>query len=146
MTSSEADFISPAVASQLKEPLTPALSPSDGERERCCAKSSPVSGPDRLGAIFTLSPSEGERARVRGLVRSGFSRSIFAAFVSFALFLGFQTQSVCAVTLVVTNTSDSGAGSLRQAILSANLTPSVADVINFNIPGAGPHVITPLTP
>jgi hypothetical protein len=49
-------------------------------------------------------------------------------------------------TLVVTNTSDSGAGSLRQAILSANLSTNVPDVINFNIAGAGPHTISPLTP
>jgi hypothetical protein len=49
-------------------------------------------------------------------------------------------------TIVVTNTADSGSGSLRQAILSANATVNVADVINFNISGAGPHTISPLTP
>jgi len=49
-------------------------------------------------------------------------------------------------TLVVTNTSDSGAGSLRQAILSANLSANVPDIINFNIAGAGPHTISPITP
>jgi hypothetical protein len=45
-------------------------------------------------------------------------------------------------TFTVTNTNDSGAGSLRQAILSANTNVS-ADLIVFNIPGAGPHTITP---
>ncbi len=43
---------------------------------------------------------------------------------------------------VVTNTSNSGAGSLRQAILSANATSGL-DLITFNIPGAGPHTISP---
>ncbi len=44
----------------------------------------------------------------------------------------------------VTNTDDSGPGSLRQAILDANANPG-ADLITFNIPGAGPHTIAPLT-
>jgi hypothetical protein len=43
---------------------------------------------------------------------------------------------------VVTNTDDSGPGSLRQAILNANAKPG-KDTIAFNIPGSGPHVITP---
>ncbi len=42
----------------------------------------------------------------------------------------------------VTNTNDSLAGSLRQAILDANAT-GVADTINFNIGGGGVHTITP---
>lgn len=45
---------------------------------------------------------------------------------------------------LVTNTSDSGPGSLRQAILDANAHPNDAgaiDKILFNIPGAGPHNI-----
>lgn len=41
----------------------------------------------------------------------------------------------------VTNTADSGAGSLRDAIKWANATSSF-DTIVFNIPGAGPHTIT----
>ena len=45
---------------------------------------------------------------------------------------------------VVTNTDDSGAGSLRQAILDANANPG-ADTIMFDIPGAGPFTISPLT-
>ena len=50
-----------------------------------------------------------------------------------------------AATYTVTNTNDSGAGSLRQAIIDANtLTPGVPDTIIFNIPGAGPHTIAPL--
>jgi len=48
------------------------------------------------------------------------------------------------LSFVVTNTNDGGAGSLRQAILNANSTVGV-DNITFNIPGAGPHTITPAT-
>jgi len=44
--------------------------------------------------------------------------------------------------LVVNNTEDSGAGSLRQALLDANNNPG-ADEIHFNIPGSGIHTITP---
>ncbi len=49
------------------------------------------------------------------------------------------------VTFTVVNTNDSGAGSLRQAILDANAL-SGQDLIVFDIPGAGVHTITPLTP
>jgi hypothetical protein len=48
------------------------------------------------------------------------------------------------LSFVVTNTNDGGAGSLRQAILNANSTVGV-DNITFDIPGAGPHTITPAT-
>ncbi len=48
-------------------------------------------------------------------------------------------------TFTVTNSSDSGTGSLRQAILNANADslqpPGVVDVINFNL-GPGNHTIT----
>ena len=47
--------------------------------------------------------------------------------------------------LVVTNTSDSGIGSLRQAILTADSLPN-GGTITFNIPGAGPQTIQPGTP
>jgi hypothetical protein len=43
----------------------------------------------------------------------------------------------------VVNTNDAGNGSLRTAIDNANNTAGL-DSIFFNIPGAGPHVITPL--
>ena len=50
--------------------------------------------------------------------------------------------------LVVTNTADSGPGSLRQAILNANAIANEggADLISFNIPGAGVHTIQPASP
>ncbi len=46
-------------------------------------------------------------------------------------------------SFVVINTNDSGAGSLRQAILNANANNGLNDTINFNIPGAGLHTISP---
>jgi hypothetical protein len=53
---------------------------------------------------------------------------------------------VSAATFTVTTTADSGAGSLRQAILDSNTNGiNDSDMIAFNIPGAGPHVIAPLT-
>jgi Right handed beta helix region len=42
---------------------------------------------------------------------------------------------------IVTNTNDSGSGSLREAVTWANTAPSPATV-TFAIPGAGPHTIT----
>lgn len=51
---------------------------------------------------------------------------------------------LCLATFTVTNTFDAGAGSLRQAIEDANRQGG-ADVINFAIPGPGPHTIAPLT-
>src|SRR5437867_1330396 len=49
-----------------------------------------------------------------------------------------------AATFVVTNTADTGPGSLRQAILDANATPAL-DGITFSLPGAAPHTISLLT-
>ncbi len=47
--------------------------------------------------------------------------------------------------LQVTNTDDSGPGSLREALDTANATPT-PDTVTFAIPGAGPHVIRPASP
>jgi len=49
-----------------------------------------------------------------------------------------------AATFTVTNTNDSGPGSLRQAILDSNANAG-SNSIMFNIPGAGVHTITPVT-
>lgn len=53
-----------------------------------------------------------------------------------------------AAVFTVINTSDSGAGSLRQAITDANATVNVVvpDQIAFAIPGTGPFVISPASP
>ncbi|MEQ9232356.1 MAG: choice-of-anchor D domain-containing protein, partial [Cyclobacteriaceae bacterium] len=51
--------------------------------------------------------------------------------------------AVTSTLYVVTNTNDSGVGSLRQAITNANA--SSGETISFNIPGAGPWDITLLS-
>ncbi len=50
-----------------------------------------------------------------------------------------------AATFTVTSTADSGAGTLRQAIIDANNTAGF-DTIAFNIAGGGPHTIALSTP
>ena len=68
------------------------------------------------------------------------SRRIALATALFSL----VALAVTAATYTVTTTADSGAGSLRQAILDANANAG-ADTIAFDIPGSGIHTITPLT-
>ena len=51
------------------------------------------------------------------------------------------SSSAFANTYTVTTTADSGAGSLRQAILDANGNPG-ADIIHFNITGSGVQTIS----
>ena len=65
---------------------------------------------------------------------------------SIPLGLGFVLSLGAAhgATFTVTNTNDSGGGSLRQAILDAN-TAAGPDTIDFNIPGTGPFQILPLS-
>lgn len=50
-----------------------------------------------------------------------------------------------ALTVTVVNTSNSGAGSLRQAITDVNTSVDPSNTIDFNIPGSPPHTITPVT-
>ena len=59
-----------------------------------------------------------------------------------ALGLFFAAVSSYANTYTVTSTGDSGAGTLRQAILDANANVGT-DAIHFNIPGGGVHTIAP---
>jgi hypothetical protein len=47
-------------------------------------------------------------------------------------------------TYIVDNTGDSGPGSLRDAIAWTNGNSGL-DHINFDIPGDGPHIISPLS-
>jgi hypothetical protein len=58
-----------------------------------------------------------------------------------ALAFALQTTALSAETFVVSNTNDSGPGSLRQAILDANSAPG-PDVIVFNLPRPGVQTIT----
>ncbi|HUP79999.1 MAG TPA: DUF4347 domain-containing protein, partial [Pirellula sp.] len=55
-----------------------------------------------------------------------------------------ESYSGLLATYTVTNTNDSGAGSLRQAIIDANANAG-ADTIAFNIAGTGVHTISPTT-
>jgi hypothetical protein len=59
--------------------------------------------------------------------------------LTFALLLATASAAV-ANTYTVTSTADSGAGSLRQAILDANGNAG-ADTIAFSITGSGVHTI-----
>ena len=52
-----------------------------------------------------------------------------------ALLLLLAASSLAGATFTVTNTNDSGAGSLRQAILDANANPG-DDTIEFNVSGS----------
>ncbi len=63
-----------------------------------------------------------------------------------SLAIGFVALagSLSAATFTVTNTNDSGAGSLRQAILDCNGNAGL-DSIHFNITGSGVHTIQPLS-
>ena len=63
-------------------------------------------------------------------------RALFTTFAFFILLLA--AQQVSAATITVSNTADSGAGSLRQAVADANGTPA-DDTINFAIPLTDPN-------
>jgi uncharacterized repeat protein (TIGR01451 family) len=56
-----------------------------------------------------------------------------------------EPRTLLAVLSVI-NTNDTGAGSLRQAILTSNGSGSVVDTIDFAIPGTGIQTITPQSP
>src|SRR5262245_4202689 len=62
-----------------------------------------------------------------------------------AALLGFVAVAVGAATFTVINTDDSGAGSLRQAIMDAGSGGPGPHEIHFDIPGSGVHTITPAT-
>ena len=56
-------------------------------------------------------------------------------FILIGIVLCAVAAKTSAATFTVTNTNDSGAGSLRQAINNANSVILSFDVIEFNIPG-----------
>ena len=55
------------------------------------------------------------------------------------------SPALWADTFTVTNTDDSGTGSLRQAMLDSNASAGVVDTIAFAIPGDGVHTIALLS-
>ena len=72
--------------------------------------------------------------------------SIYLRFIALNLFsiLTFSGAAL-AENYVVTSSADSGAGTLRQAILDANATPE-KDSIVFDLPGVAPHILWLSTP
>lgn len=55
-------------------------------------------------------------------------------------------QETTAATFQVTNTNDSGVGSLRQAIIDANAALGADDIVfHIGAAGSGPHTISPLS-
>ena len=73
-----------------------------------------------------------------------FDAPLFSTAVDMSVSAAVTSMPAAAVGTVytVSNTNDSGAGSLRQAILDANAHAG-ADTIVFNIPGTGVHTIVP---
>ncbi len=70
-------------------------------------------------------------------------RRSFVPLAGLVLFLTVAAGLATAATFTVTNTNDSGAGSLRQAIIDAVGAGNPPHTIAFNIPGAGVHTIAP---
>lgn len=66
--------------------------------------------------------------KVRNLLR------VLLALILGITVAGLFPQTASAAIYLVTNTNNSGTGSLRQAILDANASPGL-DTINFNIGG-----------
>ena len=60
--------------------------------------------------------------------------------------LEFMEDRTLLSTFLVNTTADSGAGSLRQAILDSNAATSGTSTIDFAIPGQGVQTIAPISP
>jgi hypothetical protein len=73
------------------------------------------------------------------------SKKYFLGLIQLILAIAILVGAAKAATFVVTTTADSGAGSLRKAILDANANAG-ADTINFNIAGSGVRTILPQSP
>ena len=58
----------------------------------------------------------------------------------------FMEDRTLLSTFDVTNTADSGSGSLRQAILDSNAATGQANTIDFSIPGDGVQTLAPISP
>ena len=68
---------------------------------------------------------------------------LWTSFVA-VTYVALVPMGATAATLTVINANDNGAGSLRQAILDANLDSGL-DTIVFQIPGGGVHTIAVLS-
>ena len=83
--------------------------------------------------------------RKRASARSSFFSAVLFRFRPRADLLEDRTL-LSSVSFLVDTTSDSGPGSLHQAILDANAATGGASTIDFAIPGQGVQVIQPVSP
>lgn len=107
----------------------------------CCASSATF---DSEGETRAVLPMRLDPDALSDLVilRSGQTRTV--ALTSKSRATG-GSEIVPQAVFTVTNTSDGGVGSLRQAILNAN-SQAGSDTISFNIPGSGIRTITLQSP
>lgn len=78
---------------------------------------------------------------MHAIIRPLFIKNLTRAFGFVIAATAIRLNAEAAVFTVI-NTSDAGAGTLREAINQANDNPG-KDTITFNIPGAAPHSIVP---
>src|SRR5581483_8603524 len=119
-------------------------SPLARTRRTASATCSPTESPTPRGVIENAANIARSSRTPRDVWQHRAMRRRFpAATAAVILVLTFLTCSRAQANpaLVVSNTNDTGTGSLRQAILDAN-SASGTDSITFAIPGSGPHVIT----
>lgn len=95
--------------------------------------------PTRSHLAIRLIPSKHPAWRVAGLALT------VLILITLFTFWGGATALMAGTNFVVTNTNDSGAGSLRQAILDSNANPG-GNTISFNVPGPGVKTISPTSP
>jgi hypothetical protein len=105
----------------------------------------PVLAPTSLRAPPALTASRGGAPRGAEKERIVSQQTRLGLLIATSLILGAAANPLAGATFTVTNTNDSGAGSLRQAIIDVNANPGL-DTIVFAIPGAGVHTITPASP
>nr|MBP9738764.1 HAMP domain-containing histidine kinase [Candidatus Saccharibacteria bacterium] len=73
-------------------------------------------------------------------MRQKYRKIVAVAIVALVSFV-FHSQSSFAASFLVTNTNDSGVGSLRQAVIDANADGGAPHIIEFNISGSNQHII-----
>src|SRR5437879_2627828 len=83
------------------------------------------------------------RKRVTSALKAARTKPLRAWSLPFHPYLELLENRWLPATFTVLNTNDSGAGTLRQAILAAHANAGVLDTIVFVIPGAGVHTISP---
>ena len=89
-------------------------------------------------------PIPPRRRRRRHQRRDAALRSLVLARRARPRFEWLEDRTVLA-TFLVSNTGDSGPGSLRQAILDSNAASGATNTIDFDIPGSGVQTVAPLS-